>query len=112
MHQELPGIWPRTEGWGPNEVGPRRVGGQNFALFLPFLTTVSLFLSLGVFSWNCGGVLMRRCPEICTFGVRPGLVGLPGFHTTSREVGGQIKADCLDVVALSTPQQSKSNHAH
>ena len=40
------------KGWGPERVGPRKGGGpegwgaQNFALFLPFPVTVSLFLCL------------------------------------------------------------------
>ena len=49
--------------------------------------------SLGVFSWNFGGVFEGPSPKMCTFGLsgcrvkprRPGLVGPPGFHTTARE---------------------------
>ena len=42
---------------GARTVGPRRGGGQHFALFFPLPPPFSLFfLSLGVFSWNFGGV--------------------------------------------------------
>ena len=60
------------EGWGHRRVGARKVGpkgeaqrggegqgvgGQNFALFFfSPATSFALFLSLGVFSWNFGGV--------------------------------------------------------
>ena len=67
---------------------------QNFALFS--LSRHSFFFSFfhlfWFFSWSfC--CLKRRCAQMCTFGVRvvvceprrPGLVGPPGFHTTSRE---------------------------
>ena len=58
------------EGWGPEGWGPEGWGAQNFALFLPFPATVSLFLclSLWVFSWNFGGVLKRRHAQMYTFG--------------------------------------------
>ena len=68
--------WPKSvssEGWapkgGPRRVGPEGWGAQNFALFLPFPATVSLFLCLSgllVEFWWC---LKRRGPEMCTFGV-------------------------------------------
>ena len=60
------------KGGGPEGWGARRVGGQNFALFslsrhnfhfffsLSGCLLVSFFLSLGVFSWNFGGVLVGR----------------------------------------------------
>ena len=61
------------------KVGPRRVPSSRHKF-------LSFFLSLGVFSWNFGG-LKRRDPETCTFGVlglscelrRPGL----GSHTAA-----------------------------
>ena len=58
------------EGWGPEGWGPEGWGAQNFALFLPFPATVSLFLYLswGLFVEFCW-CLKRRNPEICTFGV-------------------------------------------
>ena len=42
----------------PRRVEPRRVGAQNFALFFPLSRhKIRSFLpSLGVFSWNFGGV--------------------------------------------------------
>ena len=39
-----------------------------FSLSLSGCVLVSFFLSLGVFSWNFGGVWKRR-PQMCTFGV-------------------------------------------
>ena len=56
---------------GPEGRGPERQGAQNFALF--FLSRShfrSFCVSLGVFSWNFGGVFEGRGPEMCTFGVR------------------------------------------
>ena len=70
------------------------MGARNFALFFPSPATVfySFLPLLGVLSWNFGGVLKRRGPEMCTFGV----LGLsceagaalrpPGLHTTAREL--------------------------
>ena len=92
------------EGWGPRIVGgdgrpnlekgrPRRVGPRRVTRFF-FLSRHHFFLCFSGCSWNFGGVLKRRCPEMCTFGVlglscaspgRPGLVGPPGSHTTARE---------------------------
>ena len=49
------------EGWGPEGWDPEGWGAQNFALFFPFPPTFrSHCVSLGVFSWNFGGVL-KRC---------------------------------------------------
>ena len=85
---------------GPRRVGPRRVwartvGAQNFALFFPSPATVfhSFSLSFGLFRgilvvfeapgrsnvhvWSSGAVVCEPW--------RPGLVGPPGFHTTTRE---------------------------
>ena len=47
------------EGWGPEGWGSEGEGAQNFALFFPS----------PAFSWNFGGVLKRRGPEMCTFGL-------------------------------------------
>ena len=64
-------VWPRR-------VGPRRVGGPKFRFFFPFPPPFRSFcVSLGVFSGNFGGVLKRRVPEMCTFGVL-GLSSSPG----------------------------------
>ena len=67
------------EGWEPEgwsaesrKMGPRRVGlltgggAQNFTLFS---LSRHNFHSLGVFSWNFGGVLNHWNPQMCTFGV-------------------------------------------
>ena len=53
----------------PKGGAPKR-GGPKISRFFPSPTTIfSLFcVSLGVFSWNFGGV-KRRDPEQCTFGV-------------------------------------------
>ena len=81
-------VGPRSVGprrWGTRRVGPRRVGPKISRFFFPFPPPFrSHCVSLGVFSWNFGGVLKRRSPQMCTFGVL-GLVGPPGFHTTARE---------------------------
>ena len=59
------------EGWGPEGWGPNG-GGPKFRAFFSlsrhsfFFSFFPLFWS---FSWNFGGVLKRRCPEMCTFGV-------------------------------------------
>ena len=53
------------KGWGPEGGGPKIS-----RFFFPFPPPFRCFcVSLGVFSWNFGGVLKRRCPEMCTFGV-------------------------------------------
>ena len=71
------------KGWGPEggapKVGPRRVGGPKFRAFSSlsrhrFAVSVSLW---GSFSWNFGGVLKRRDPEMCTFGVSRAVVCEP-----------------------------------
>ena len=54
------GQWS-PKGWalkgGPLKVGPEGWGAQNFAFFpSPASIVVPFFLSLGVFSWNFGGV--------------------------------------------------------
>ena len=65
---------------------------QNFALFSPSRPIFALFVSLGVFSLNFGGFCEDRGPQMCTFGlsgcrVEPRrLLGLPGLHTTTREL--------------------------
>ena len=65
---------PTQKKWGPEGYGPeggaRRVGAQNFALFSLSRRKIRSFLpSLGVFSWNFGGVLKRWGAQMCTFGV-------------------------------------------
>ena len=46
------------------------MGGPKFPAFpSPAAKFRSFLPSLGVFSWNFGGVLKRRGPEMCTFGV-------------------------------------------
>ena len=73
---------------GPPSAGPPKI----WLFFFPFPPSFRSFcVSLGVFSWNFGGVLKRSCPEMCTFGLSgcrvraPALVGPPGFHTTTQE---------------------------
>ena len=84
-------------GGGPQtleKVAPRRMGAQNFALFLPIPVTVSqLSVSLWVsFSWNfewmCQAPEPSECARLRSRVVvceprLPGLVGPPGFHTDS-----------------------------
>ena len=86
-------VGPKGEGVGAGGLGARRVvgpkggGAQNFALFFSRLPLITFFLlSLGVFSWNFGGVFEGR-PLKCAFGVLglPGAPKPPGFHTTVRE---------------------------
>ena len=92
-----PIFWPifLVSWWGPEGWGPERVGAQNFAFFflLPPQFFV-LFPSLLVFFVEFWWCLKRRGAQMCTFGVlglscceprRHGLVGPPGFHTTTRE---------------------------
>ena len=63
------------EGWrfeGPNleKVWPRRVGGPKFRAFFPLPPLFSFFLRLlGVVSFEFGGVIEGRDPQMCTFGV-------------------------------------------
>ena len=71
------------EGWGPKprKSGPPKGGAlkgggpegweaQNFVLFFPRPPLFSFFLPLlGVVSWNFGGVIEGRDPQMCTFGV-------------------------------------------
>ena len=71
--------------------GARRVGAQNFALFFLSPTSifilffslsgcllVSFFFSLGVISWNFGGVLVGRDPQMCFFSPSGCRVEAPG----------------------------------
>ena len=85
---------------GPRRVGPRRVGSRKVGppkgggpkisrFFFPFPPPFrSHCVSLGVFSWNFGGVLKRRCPQMCTLGVlglscaSPGRA--PAFENTTK----------------------------
>ena len=49
--------WGARRGGGPKVVGARRVGGPKFRAFFSLPPEISFFLpSLGVFSWNFGGV--------------------------------------------------------
>ena len=72
-----PSDLPPLDSAGPSCAGtplgrtPLRRTAQNFALFFPSpATIVTLFcLSLGVFSWNFGGVFEGRDPQMCTFGL-------------------------------------------
>ena len=58
------------KGWGPEGGAPKGGGPKISRFFFPFPPPFRCFcVSLGVFSWNFGGVLKRRCPEMCTFGV-------------------------------------------
>ena len=61
---------------GPKGGAPKGGGAQNFALFfsLSCQNCNSFFFLSGFFSWNFGGVLKRRDPQMCTFGV----LGLSG----------------------------------
>ena len=57
---------------------------QNFALFLPSPVLIFvLFLSLGVFSWNFGGVFEGWDPLMCTF-------GLSGCRVKPRRLWGTL----------------------
>ena len=47
----------------------RRGGGPKFRAFFPSPAPFSLFVSLGVFSWNFCGVFEAPDPQMCTFGV-------------------------------------------
>ena len=91
----------RVEGWGPGgwegpEGGPRRVGprrAQNFALFFPSPALIFvLFLSLGVFSWNFGGVFEGRDPLMCTFGV----LGLSCEIPACKKLNGENEGNLSD----------------
>ena len=56
------------EGWGPEGWEPE--GPKISRFFSLSRHEIHSFLpSLGVFSWNFGGVLKRRDPQMCTFGV-------------------------------------------
>ena len=79
---------------GAPKGGGRTVGAQNFALFFPSPATVFIFsLSFGLFR---GILVVFEAPGPSNVRVwssrvvvceprRPGLVGPPGFHTTTRE---------------------------
>ena len=71
------------EGKGPKikKVCLRRVGGPKISRFFsPFSRRQfrSFSLSLGVFSWNFGGVFECRDPQMCTFGFSGCRVKPPG----------------------------------
>ena len=53
---------------GPPSAGPPKISA--FFFFFPLPPPYSLFFaSLGVFSWNFGGVFEGRDPQMCTFGL-------------------------------------------
>ena len=62
---------PKPRKSGAQKGGAQKGGGPNILrFFFPFPPPFRCFcVSLGVFSWNFGGVLKRRCPELCMFGV-------------------------------------------
>ena len=64
--------WPRRV--GPKGGAPKGRGHKILRFSVPLPSPFSLFwsLSLGVCSWNFGGVWKRRGSQMCTFGV-PGL---------------------------------------
>ena len=88
---------PRMVGEGVGLLrGPRRVGGPKFRAFFSLTATIFFLSSLswGSFSCNFGGVFEaqgRSNVHVWSSLVvvceprRPGLVGPPGFHTTTRE---------------------------
>ena len=66
------GIWCVCVMVGPKARKSRsiRVGSPKFRVFFPPpLHFRSYCLSLGVFSWNFGGVFESRDPQMCTFGI-------------------------------------------
>ena len=82
-------------GWGPGGWGREGWGAQNFALFFPSPTgnaircslsggfsrgILVVFEALGRSNVHVGSSLVVVCEPR-----RPGLVGPPGFHTTTRE---------------------------
>ena len=79
--------------WGPERVGPEGWGPKISRFFFPFPPPFRCFcVSLGVFSWNFGGVLKRRCPEMCTFGVLKLSCAIPGgpVNTTTTQNNNNI----------------------
>ena len=92
--------------------------GQNFALFLPFPATISLFLCLSgcllVEFWWC---FEGRNPEMCTFGLsgcrnpggptRPGCWGLAkvGQHSIGQSRFGQSRSQPVHGPQLILPQE-------
>ena len=84
---------PRGGGPNPEKLG-RRVGAQNFALFFLSPTGKFILSSLSggflVEFWWCLKRRDAQCARLEFSGCRvkprrPGLVGPPGFHTTTRE---------------------------
>ena len=72
---------------GLDSAGPPSAGQPKISpFFFPFPPPLRSFcVSLGVFSWNFGGVLKRHSPLISTFGVL-GLHHSVPCHTTAREL--------------------------
>ena len=80
----VPEGWcPEVEGGSPKGGGPEGWGGRNFALSFP-PPLCSFFLPLlGVGSWNFGGVIESRDPQMCTSGVLASRTDTP---TPQREI--------------------------
>ena len=107
------------KGGGPDGWRPEGWGAQNFALFFPLPPQFSFFLlSLEVFSWNFGGVLVGR--DLKSACLNPGgLQAAGGFHTTTR---GRLKHGVLKCARLefwgcrvrapAAPSGWEANHDH
>ena len=74
---------------GPASWGPEGWGGPKFRFFVPppAAKFVLFFPLLGVLSWNFGGFLKCRGPEMCTFGV----LGLSCASPKNENCGGEEK---------------------
>ena len=80
------------KGGAPKGGAPKGAGPKLSRFFSPLPPHFRSFcLSLGVFSWNFGGVFEGRRTQMCTFGVLglscevPAAPKPSGFHTTTRE---------------------------
>ena len=84
------------EGWGPEGWGPGGWGAQNFALFFPS-PAAKFVLFFPLWGSSRGILVVFEAPGRSNVRVwsslvvvceprRPGLVGPPGFHTTTREL--------------------------
>ena len=94
--------------------GAPKGGGPTFrACFfhLPpqFSFFFSLSLSLGVFSWNFGGVLKRRDPQMCTFGaLRVSCEAAAGFGPKRKKIVAEQSA----LLRLTVCNARFPNHPH